>query len=256
MTDMRQVHADLMGAPGAEREPQQVGLREARHHRRVRHRVAAAGEHRHPLAILGMPRDRRLDVDGAVREVAPGEGSVDALDFALLDQAGEAPVRAVGLRDEQQSRGVAVEPAAGGGAGGDGAGQRELTGDEAVEALGLGGGEAERDGGHQGSAAVASFARSCARPSSQRETASAIAPTVMAESATLKVGQRAEPIPTSTKSTTPCALRRRSTTLPTAPAHTSASETMRNRSRGRAERTIERSTHSAAMASPKKIQRE
>src|SRR5205823_276358 len=34
----------------------------------------------------------------------------------------------------------------------------------------------------------------CARPSSQRETASAIAPTVIAESATLKVGQRVPPI--------------------------------------------------------------
>src|SRR3989441_6270477 len=155
-----------------------------------------------------------------------------------------------------QRRAVAGDAFGGDEAGGDSAGQRKLIGDEAVETLGLGGRDTERDGGHQGSAALASFARSCARPSSQRETASAIAPTVMAESATLKVGQRAEPIPTSTKSTTPCALRRRSTTLPTAPAHTSASETMRNRSPGRAERTIERSTNSAAMASPKKIQRE
>src|SRR2546427_3006167 len=30
--------------------------------------------------------------------------------FRSLDQTGETPVRAVGLRDEQQSRGVAVEP--------------------------------------------------------------------------------------------------------------------------------------------------
>src|SRR5204863_7656187 len=138
----------------------------------------------------------------------------------------------------------------------DGAGQRELICYAAAEPPGLGGEHAARDRGHQGSPALASFARPCARPSSQRETASAIAPPVMAESATLKVGQRAVPIPTSTKSTTPWALRRRSTTLPTAPAHTSASETMRNRSPGRAERTMERSTNSAAMASPKKIQRE
>src|SRR5207237_1203769 len=97
-------------------------------------------------------------------------------------------------------------------------GQRELIGEEAVETLGLGNDDAEGDGGHQGSAALASFARSCARPSSQSDTASAIAPTVMAESATLKVGQRALPIPTSTKSTTPRALRTRSITLPTAAA--------------------------------------
>src|SRR5207247_249670 len=100
----------------------------------------------------------------------------------------------------------------------------ELIGEKAVEALGLGGDDAERDGGrrHGCSTALASLARSCARPSSQRETASAIAPTVMAESATLNVGQRADPMPTSTKSTTPCALRTRSTKLPKAPAHTRA----------------------------------
>src|SRR5207302_9749058 len=148
-------------------------------------------------------------------------------------------------------------------AGGDGAGQRELIGHEAVEPLGFGGDDAERDsaglrdgGGHQGSAALASFARSCARPSSHRETASAIAPTVMAESATLKVGQRVLPIPTSTKSTTPRALRTRSITLPTAPAHTSASATIRKRSPGRVARTMDRSTNKATRASPKKIQRE
>src|SRR5207247_1387778 len=101
-------------------------------------------------------------------------------------------------------------------AGRDRARHGELIGEKAVEALGLGGDDAERDGGrrHGCSTALASLARSCARPSSQRETASAIAPTVMAESATLNVGQRADPMPTPTKSTTPCALRMRSTTLP------------------------------------------
>src|SRR3989449_8359251 len=141
-------------------------------------------------------------------------------------------------------------------AGGDGAGKGKLVREEAVEALGLRDGDAEGDGGHHGSAARASSPRGCCRPSSQRETASAIAPTVMAESATLNVGQRAAPMPTSTKSTTPWALRMRSTTFPTAPAQTSARANSRNRSPGRADRTIERSTSSAAMASAKKIQRE
>jgi len=58
------------------------------------------------------------------------------------------------------------------------------------------------------------------------------------------------------KSTTPSELRMRSITLPTAPAQTSASAPMRNRSPGAAARTIEPSTNSAAMASTKKIQRE
>src|SRR2546430_14657637 len=55
-------------------------------------------------------------------------------------------------------------------AGGYRAGQRELIGYEAGEPLGFGGDDAESDGGHQGSAALGSFARSCARPSSPRET--------------------------------------------------------------------------------------
>src|SRR5206468_3332776 len=196
------------------------------------------------LAVLGMAGDRRLDRDRALREVAPGERGVEALDAPLLDHGGEAAVRRLRLRDEEQARRVAVEPVhdagpalrpgrerrappradglVGEGAGRDGARHGELIGEKAVEAVGLGGDDAERDGGrrHGCSTALASLARSCARPSSQRETASAIAPTVMAESATLNVGQRADPMPTSTKSTTPCALRMRSTTLPTAPAHT------------------------------------
>src|SRR6266699_1242499 len=314
VSDVRQMHADLVGAPGAERHAQQVRLREARGHPNVRDRVAPPREHRHALAIRGMARDRRLDVHGALRKVAPRERRVHALDLAPLDHAREAAVREVGLRDKQQTRGVAIEavhdpgppcggtlcergaafheyvdqrvvPVTGAGvgggvalgrrcfgrqldghdgtaleldrgakraavtgdafvgddAGGDGAGQRELVGEESVEALGFGGDDAEGHGGHQCCAAPASFARSCARPSSQREIASAIAPTVIAESATLKVGHRVLPIPTSTKSTTPWALRIRSITFPTAPAHTSARE---------------RSTNSATIASPKKIQRE
>src|SRR5437763_1331106 len=356
MSHMRQMDPDLVSAPGAELDARQVGVGEARHHAQVGEGVAPAREHRHALAILGMTRDRRLDVHRAVGEVPPGERRVHPPQLAPLDHARQAAMRQVGLGDEQQARRIAVEPvddagpplrgrpltlrqrraprqehvdervvpvtgagmhdqarrlvedgevlvfigereiAVGGGvapgrrllgrqlhghhgaalqldrgaqrapvtrdvfvgdeAGGDGAGQRELIGEETVETLGLGNDHAEGDGGHQGSAALASFARSCARPSSQSDTASAIAPTVMAESATLKVGQRVLPIPTSTKSTTPRALRTRSITLPTAPAHTSARATMRKRSPGRVASTMDRSTNSATIASAKKIQRE
>src|SRR5207245_2756293 len=241
--DVREVDADLVRAPGPELDARQVGVSEARDDAHVRDGMAPAREHRHALAILRMPRDRRLDVHRAVGEMAPRERRVHALHLAPLDHAREPAVRQLGLSDQQQSRRAALQPGGGtqgppvardvlGGddAGGDGTGQGELIGEEAVETLGLGSDDAEGDGGHQGPAALASFARSCARPSSHSDTASAIAPTVMAESATLKVGQRVLPIPTSTKSTTPRALRTRSITLPTAPAHTSASATIRKRS--------------------------
>src|SRR5207245_2011376 len=51
VADVRQVHPDLMRPPGVEREAQQVGLGETRHHRCMRHRVATARQHGHPLAI-------------------------------------------------------------------------------------------------------------------------------------------------------------------------------------------------------------
>src|SRR5204862_3223732 len=201
-------------------------------------------EHREVL-VRGHEVQRSLRDSGGVRARLLLGGELDAHHGTAL-QPGRGPER----------RTVTGDAFVGDEAGGYRAGQRELIGYEAVEPLGFGGDDAERDGGHQGSAALASFARSCARPSSQRETASAIAPTVMAESATLKVGQRAVPIPTSTKSTTPRALRTRSITLPTAPAHTSASATMRKRSPGRVASTMDRSTNSATIASAKKIQRE
>src|SRR3989442_9558751 len=134
-----------------------------------------------------------------------------------------------------------------------GAGEGELVGEKSTEAFRTCD-DAERD--VQGSAARASFARCCARPSCHSESPSAIAPMVMAESATLNVGQRQAPMPTSTKSTTPCALRIRSIRLPTAPPQTSASAIRRNRSPGRVPRTSEASTNSATMARPRKIQRE
>src|SRR3989441_170346 len=264
--------------------------REARDAGGVGPGVPPAGEHGHALAVLGMAGDRRLDRDRALREVAPGERGVEALDAPLLDHGGEAAVRRLRLRDEEQARRVAVEPVhdagpalrpgrerrapprehvhqrgvpvsrarvdhkarrlvehgevlvlehegqrvvsggiAPGGrrvgrerdrddraalqpcggaqwpaaradalvgdeAGRDRARHGELIGQKAVEALGLGGDDAERDGGrrHGCSTALASLAPSCARPSSPRETASAIAPSVMAESATLNVGRSEE----------------------------------------------------------------
>src|SRR6266516_3485883 len=111
----------------------------------------------------------------------------------------------------------------------------ELVGEETVEAFSRAN---NTEGDVQGSAARASLARCCARPSCQSESPRAMAPIVMAESATLNVGKRHAPTPTSTKSTTPCALRMRSMRLPTAPPQTSASAS------------------SATTASAMKIQRE
>src|SRR6266705_2534772 len=71
VTDMGEVHPDLVGAAGSQLDPQQVGLREARDHGGARHRVPPTGEHGHAFAVLGVAHDRRLDYHRGLREVTP-----------------------------------------------------------------------------------------------------------------------------------------------------------------------------------------
>src|SRR5882762_9925677 len=77
-----EVHANLVGAPGAECHAKQLGLREPRGHAHVRDRVAAPRQYGHAFAIRGMARDRRLDVHRALRKMAPRERGIHALDLA------------------------------------------------------------------------------------------------------------------------------------------------------------------------------
>src|SRR5882672_6089015 len=68
-TDVRQVHANLMGPSRAETDAQQIGMVEARDYASVRYGVPAALRHRHAFAFLGMARDRRFDVNRALAQV-------------------------------------------------------------------------------------------------------------------------------------------------------------------------------------------
>src|SRR6185312_11234400 len=77
---------------------------------------------------------------------------------------------------------------------------------------------------------------SCSRSSFQSTSASRIAPTVTAESATLNVQKRTEPKPMSMKSTTPLGEKKRSIRLPAAPPHARPSASTRTVSPGMLER--------------------
>src|SRR5436190_8588033 len=86
--------------------------------------------------------------------------------------------------------------------------------------------------------------------------ASSPAPMLTAMSATLNVGQRDVPMPTSMKSTTPKNERTRSIRLPVAPAHTSASAVARAASPARVDRYRRARITSATSVSAAKIQRD
>src|SRR5207253_425726 len=64
--DVRQMHADLMRASGAEAQAQQIGVRESRDDGGMRDRVSPPLRHGHARALLGMTRDWRFDVDGTL----------------------------------------------------------------------------------------------------------------------------------------------------------------------------------------------
>src|SRR5258706_15565216 len=60
--DVREVHADLVGAAGAQPHAQQVGVSELRDAGGVRRGVTTAFRDRHARALFGMPGDGRFDV--------------------------------------------------------------------------------------------------------------------------------------------------------------------------------------------------
>src|SRR5207253_11500544 len=81
-------------ACGGRRKRGTEGLEVSRTRADMWHGDVSSGQHRYPLAVCRVPRDRRLDVDGAGGEMPPGEGRVAALHLALLDQPREPVVRA------------------------------------------------------------------------------------------------------------------------------------------------------------------
>ena len=87
-----------------------VDMRVAGHDLGVGDGMTSARLHRHPLPVCRIALDRRLDRHPVVRQVPPCDARVHPLHAPLLDRAGQAPVRLIGLRDQQQPRGVAVKP--------------------------------------------------------------------------------------------------------------------------------------------------
>jgi len=65
MTYVLQMHSNLMGAAGVELQPKQLDHVEARNHGCIGAGGSASRHDRHPLAVLGVPGQRRLDLERA-----------------------------------------------------------------------------------------------------------------------------------------------------------------------------------------------
>ena len=109
VTDVRQVHADLMGPPGRQLR-QHLGMSaEALHDPHMGHRLAAIGAHRHLGAGGAMPADGLID-GAAAGQHPQAHRHIAALDLPRRQRRHQ---RAVGFdrpRHDHQAAGVLVQP--------------------------------------------------------------------------------------------------------------------------------------------------
>jgi len=108
MADMRQMHADLVGAAGFQLQTQQRVQGEALHHAVVRHCFPAPLTHREALAIRGMAADGCVH-RAARRHAAMCDGEVFPLDLPRLQALHENFVGGNRACHHQQAAGVLVD---------------------------------------------------------------------------------------------------------------------------------------------------
>ena len=111
--DRSEVHADLVRAPGLERDVEERVLRQGLHDLEVRHRLARlVGVERAPRRIAPVAADRRLDPSRAGARMPADEREVAALDLAPPDRLLERGVRRLG---RERRRGARTCPGRAGG---------------------------------------------------------------------------------------------------------------------------------------------
>src|SRR6516164_3346185 len=105
------MHADLVGAPCIQPQPQKRGARQRPLEREVRARLPRVrATDRHARAHTRVAPDRGFDRSRACRRPALHERQVFALDLPPPERRLQAPVSPLGAGDHEQARGIAVEP--------------------------------------------------------------------------------------------------------------------------------------------------
>jgi hypothetical protein len=110
VTQVRQVDPDLVGPAGMQLQAKEVHDLETCYHDSVGPGWAPAGGNNHPLSILLMAGDGRVDAHGTLVQVSPDQCGVAAADPAGGDGCAEPPVREIGLRHEHEPRCVSIQP--------------------------------------------------------------------------------------------------------------------------------------------------
>src|SRR4029077_17654114 len=109
VSDRGEMHADLMSAPGSQRDLEDGGAAKALDHAKVGDRFATSLDDRHAPAVAGMTGDRRVDGPGVLAKAAVDERPVGTAERAITQLPGQVSVRALALRNHQQPARIAVE---------------------------------------------------------------------------------------------------------------------------------------------------
>lgn len=110
MTDRREVDANLMRATRVQVCAQKIRRVEPGEPHEVSPCSSSSTDDCHALSVSRVTCDGTVDRQSILIEMSPGENRIPADDAPRRERGAEGAMRAIGLGDEQETRGVFVEP--------------------------------------------------------------------------------------------------------------------------------------------------
>jgi hypothetical protein len=109
VTHVLQMKPNLMGSAGVQLQAQQLDRIKTGNHPGIGPSRTTSGRHGHPLSVLWVSGNRRLDGEWTGIEVAPRQGRVGAAYPAGGNRRSEAPVRQIRLGHDHETRCIPIE---------------------------------------------------------------------------------------------------------------------------------------------------
>src|SRR4029079_17763371 len=107
--DGREMNADLMCPAGVQLRSQEIPRFETGEPEEVRLRQPSATDDCHTLSVSRVARDRAIDRNSVLREMAADHHCVASMHASRGESCPQNPERTIGLRDDEESRRVLVE---------------------------------------------------------------------------------------------------------------------------------------------------
>src|SRR5207302_6310909 len=110
MPDVRHVHTDLVRPPRTKTNLEQARIAQPLDDAEIRDGRAPPVDDGHALPVAGIPADGSVDGAARLAEAAADDGPIRASQRVIAQLGSQCAVRRLGLRDDEQPAGVAVQP--------------------------------------------------------------------------------------------------------------------------------------------------